>query len=105
MYKQNEGSFGFAKRWHLCRAKTNVPECAVGFFFLYAAKNTFLILSSVCLFTMNANLFIPAVKLRLFVKNEWISEVLLRDILYPNLFKFYKVSKGEIIFLKLLSDT
>jgi len=53
----NEGSFGFthciivfigirecfafAKRWLLCRAKTNVPECAVGFLFLfclYAAK-------------------------------------------------------------------
>jgi hypothetical protein len=30
---QNEGSFGFAKRWLLCRAKTNVPECAVGFLF------------------------------------------------------------------------
>ncbi|MFA5431596.1 MAG: hypothetical protein WC319_01785 [Candidatus Paceibacterota bacterium] len=39
--KQNEGSFGFAKRWLFCRAKTNVPECAVGFpffFCLYAAK-------------------------------------------------------------------
>jgi hypothetical protein len=36
---QNEGSFGFAKRWFLCRAKPNVPECAVGFLFCpYAAK-------------------------------------------------------------------
>ena len=36
--QQNEGSFGFAKRKLLCRAKTNVPECGVGFFCLYAAK-------------------------------------------------------------------
>jgi len=42
---KNEGSFGFAKRWHLCRAKTNVPECAVGFLFLF------------CLFPMNANVW------------------------------------------------
>ena len=36
--RQNGGSFGFAERWLLRRAKTNVPECAVGFLFLYAAK-------------------------------------------------------------------
>jgi len=39
--RQNEGSFGFAKGRLVCRAKTNVPECAVGFRFLsclYAAK-------------------------------------------------------------------
>jgi len=36
--RQNEGSFGFTKRWLLCRAKPNVPECAKGFLFLYAAK-------------------------------------------------------------------
>jgi len=36
--RQNGGSFGFAERWLLRRAKTNVPECAVGFFFLYEAK-------------------------------------------------------------------
>jgi hypothetical protein len=27
---QKNGSFGFAKRWLLCRAKPNVPFCAVG---------------------------------------------------------------------------
>jgi len=55
---QNEGSFGFAKRWHLCRAKTNVPECAVGFRFLsclYAAKIPLSFCRLFCLFTMNAN--------------------------------------------------
>jgi len=38
--RQNEGSFGFARRRLLCRAKTNVPECVVGFLFLcfYTAK-------------------------------------------------------------------
>jgi len=29
---QKNGSFGFAKRWLGCRAKPNVPFCAVGFF-------------------------------------------------------------------------
>lgn len=56
--RQNEGSFGFAKRWHLCRAKTNVPECAVGFrflSFLYAAKIPLSFCRLFCLFTMNAN--------------------------------------------------
>jgi len=61
----NEGSFGFthciivfigirecfafAKRWLLCRAKTNVPECAVGFLYscLYAAKKFIVNQSSV----------------------------------------------------------
>jgi len=55
---QNEGSFGFAKRWLLCRAKTNVPECAVGFrflFCLYAAKIPLSFCRLFCLFTMNAN--------------------------------------------------
>jgi len=54
---ENEGSFGFAKRWLLCRAKTNVPECAVGFPFLcpYAAKIPLSFCRLVCLFTMNAN--------------------------------------------------
>jgi hypothetical protein len=27
---QKNGSFGFAKRWLLCRAKPNVPFCAAG---------------------------------------------------------------------------
>ena len=55
--RQNEGSFGFAKRWLLCRAKTNVPECAVGFLFLsLCSKNSFVIQSLVSvLFTMNGN--------------------------------------------------
>ena len=56
--RQNEGSFGFAKRWHLCQAKTNVPECAVGFrflSFLYAAKIPLSFCRLFCLFTMNAN--------------------------------------------------
>jgi len=56
--RQNEGSFGFGKRWHLCRAKTNVPECAVGFCFLsciYAAKILLSFSRLFCLFTMNAN--------------------------------------------------
>jgi hypothetical protein len=55
---QNEGSFGFAKRWLLRRAKTNVPECAVGFHFLfclYAAKIPLSFCRLFCLFTMNAN--------------------------------------------------
>jgi hypothetical protein len=42
----------------LCRAKTNVPECAVGFrflFCLYAAKIPLSLCSLFCLFTMNAN--------------------------------------------------
>ncbi len=58
--RQNEGSFGFAKRWHLCQAKTNVPECAVGFrflSFLYAAKIPLSFCRLFCLFTMNANVF------------------------------------------------
>ncbi len=56
--RQNEGSFGFAKRWHLCRAKTNVPECAVVFrflFCLYSAKTPLSFCRLFCLFTMNAN--------------------------------------------------
>ena len=58
VWRQNEGSFGFAKRWHLCWAKTNVPECAVGFLFLsclYAAKIPLSFCRLFCLFTMNAN--------------------------------------------------
>ena len=60
---QNEGSFGFAKRWLLCRAKTNVPECAVGFLFLclYAAKIPLSFCRLFCLFTMNANARLYAV--------------------------------------------
>jgi hypothetical protein len=54
---QNEGSFG-------CEAVTralgqrNVPECAVGFHFLfclYAAKIPLSFCHLFCLFTMNAN--------------------------------------------------
>ncbi|HNY45166.1 MAG TPA: hypothetical protein PKH15_10800, partial [Bacteroidales bacterium] len=53
---ENEGSFGFAKGWLLCRAKTNVPECAVAFLFcLYAAKIPLSFCRLFCLFTMNAN--------------------------------------------------
>jgi hypothetical protein len=56
--RQNEGSFGFAKRWLLCRAKPNVPECAVGFLFLVFMQQKFLCYSVVgfCLFTMNGNI-------------------------------------------------
>jgi len=56
--QQNEGSFGFAKRWLLCRAKTNVPECAVGFrflFCLYAAKIPLSFCRLYCLFTILTN--------------------------------------------------
>ena len=56
--RKNEGSFGIAKRWFLCRAKTNVPECAVGFrilLCLYAAKISLSFCRLFCLFTMNAN--------------------------------------------------
>ena len=42
MCRQNEGSFGFTKRWLLCRAKPNVPESVSVFIIfllcLYAAK-------------------------------------------------------------------
>ena len=55
--RQNGGSFGFAERWLLRRAKTNVPECAVGFHFLclYAAKIPLCFSRLSGLFTMNAN--------------------------------------------------
>ena len=56
--RQNGGSFGFAERWLLRRAKTNVPECAVGFrilLCLYAAKIPLSFCRLFCLFTMNAN--------------------------------------------------
>jgi len=40
--RQNEGFFGFAKRWLMCRAKPNVPESVSVFIIfllcLYAAK-------------------------------------------------------------------
>jgi hypothetical protein len=76
--RQNEGSFGFAKRWLLCRAKTKEPECAVGFrfpFFLYAAKIPLSFCRLFCLFTMNANVSVYAMFCGTQWSKIWESEV------------------------------
>jgi len=91
--RQNEGSFGFAKRWLLCRAKPNVPECGRVFYFLF------------CLFAANLRLsfffqLAPNVLFTQQIYNIRKYNVKFHKVVDKNL-DFYSVVEITILFLKM----